>query len=44
MEEKEKNVEENYDFIYKDYLEAETGDVDDLIFATTKNDKTHSEK
>ncbi len=44
MEEKEKIMEESYDFIYKDYFEAETGDVDDLVFAPAKNDKTHSEK
>ena len=44
MEKKENKKEENYDFIYKDYFEVETGDVDDLIFAPTKHDKTHSEK
>ena len=44
MEKKENKKEENYDFIYKDYLEAEKGDVDDLLFAPTKYDKPHSEK
>ena len=44
MEKKEAKKEENYDFIYKDYFEAENGDVDDLIFAPSKEEKTHSEK
>ena len=44
MDKKEKQTEENYDFLYKDYLEAEKGDTDDLIFAPIKQDKKHSEK
>lgn len=44
MDEKENQTEENYDFLYKDYLEAEKGDTDDLIFALLKQDKKHSEK
>ena len=44
MDKKENRKEENYDFIYEDYFEAEKGDVDDLIFALIERDKTHSEK
>ncbi len=35
---------ENYDYIYEDYLEAEKGDTDDLIFAALLQEKKHSEK
>ncbi|MFA7636731.1 MAG: hypothetical protein WCX81_03105 [Monoglobales bacterium] len=44
MEEKNNKKEENYDFIYEDYLDAKKGDPDDMIFSSVQQDKTQSEK
>ena len=44
MNDKKIDIEENYDYIYKDYLETVCGDSDDLIFAPMKEEKRESEK
>lgn len=44
MDDKNKEIEENYDYIYKDYFDTVRGDTDDLIFAPLKEEKRESEK
>ena len=44
MDNKKIEIEENYDYIYKDYFETKNGDMDDLIFAPLKEEKRESEK
>ena len=39
-----KNQEENYDYIYEDYLGYNWEDVEDMIFAVIEEEKERSEK
>ena len=43
MDDKNKS-EENYDFIYEDYLGCNWEDVEEMIFAVIEEEKSHSEK
>ena len=44
MDNDNKEIEENYDYIYKDYFDTVRGDPDDLIFAPMNEEKRESEK